>query len=203
MTLFIDACARKASRTRALGEYLLQKLGDEVQILRLCEETLPRTEEALLTARDGACASEDFSGEAFRLARQFSAADTAVIAAPFWDLSFPAVLKDYLEAVSVTGLTFRYSEEGIPVSLCRLKRLYYVTTSGGPIFDASFSFGYVSALAKGYFGAEETAFFSAQGLDLRDGDPEAVLAAARREMDLAPALGMTRGGGHADGPGTV
>ena len=39
-------------------------------------------------------------------------ADTVVIAAPFWDLSFPAILKKYIEAVTVAGITFRYSDQG-------------------------------------------------------------------------------------------
>ena len=34
----------------------------------------------------------------FDLAGQFAGADTIVIAAPFWDLSFPAALKQYMQA---------------------------------------------------------------------------------------------------------
>ena len=39
----------------------------------------------------------------FRYAHQFKNADRIVIAAPFWDLSFPALLKVYIENVSVQG----------------------------------------------------------------------------------------------------
>ena len=35
-----------------------------------------------------------------------------VIAAPYWDLSFPAVLKTYLEQINVLGVTFDYSDDG-------------------------------------------------------------------------------------------
>ena len=71
-----------------------------------------------------------------------------MIAAPFWDLSFPASLRQYLEQVNVPGITFRYTEEGIPVSLCRARRLYYVTTAGGYYFPEEYGYGYVKALAE-------------------------------------------------------
>ena len=40
----------------------------------------------------------------FDLASQFQQADEIVIAAPYWDLSFPAILKLYLENIYVTGV---------------------------------------------------------------------------------------------------
>ena len=58
----------------------------------------------------------------FDLARQFARAEIIVMAAPYWDLSFQAALKQYLEQVNVVGITFRYSEEGQPVPLCRARR---------------------------------------------------------------------------------
>ena len=48
----------------------------------------------------------------FRYARQFAAADKIVIAAPLWDLSFPAQLKVYLENIYVTGIVTKYSDAG-------------------------------------------------------------------------------------------
>ena len=44
-------------------------------------------------------------------AKQFAGADTIVIAAPFWDLSFPAILKTYIENIYVTGIVSRYSKK--------------------------------------------------------------------------------------------
>ena len=48
----------------------------------------------------------------FDLAKQLISADHVVIGAPYWDLSFPARLKIYLERCSVDKLTFLYDENG-------------------------------------------------------------------------------------------
>ncbi len=58
-------------------------------------------------------ASRQFDDPYFRYARQFAGADEIVIAAPYWDLSFPSVLKVYLEHICITGITFQYTPEGM------------------------------------------------------------------------------------------
>lgn len=108
----------------------------------------------------------------FGYARQFAGADEIIIAAPFWDLSFPAALKAYLEQVNVVGITFRYTPEGNPEGLCRAQRLYYVTTAGGAFFPEQYGFGYVEALARSFYGIEDVALIKAVGLDL-EGAPVA------------------------------
>ena len=41
----------------------------------------------------------------FDYANAMAQADMIVIAAPYWDMSFPASLKIFLEAASVVGIT--------------------------------------------------------------------------------------------------
>ena len=72
--------------------------------------------------------------------------DVIVIGAPFWDLSFPAALKLYFENVTVSGITFEYSEKGRPVGKCNAKKLYYITTSGGYIGNNNFGVDYVKEI---------------------------------------------------------
>jgi len=123
MLLLINACIRKDSRTRELAETLLEALeNDEKQDIAevdLSREELPAVTEELLSARDSAHKNQDYSAPVFRRAKEFALADVIVIAAPYWDLSFPAILKQYLETVCVNGITFRYNEQGIPVGLCK------------------------------------------------------------------------------------
>lgn len=90
--------------------------------------------------------NEDYSSPIFKYAKQFAAADTIVIAAPFWDLSFPADLKTYIENIYVTGIVSRYGIDGKPVGMCKAEQLYYVTTAGGPYLP-DYSFGYIRDLA--------------------------------------------------------
>lgn len=184
MLLFIDACARAESRTRALAEYLLAKLPkEETQVLPLYGAKLPVLDRETLRKRMADCAERNFSAPYYDFAKQFAAADTVVIAAPYWDFSFPAVLKQYLENICVSGLTFYYTEDNIPVGLCRAKKLYYVTTAGGPVFDRRLGFGYVKALTETMLGVGECVFFSAENLDLLGNDPDALMEDAKKELD--------------------
>ena len=114
----------------------------------------------------------------FSLARQFSEAETIVIAAPFWDLSFPAMLKQYFEQINVTGITFKYSEDGTPTGLCMADRLFYVTTAGGYFVPEEYGFGYIKALAQNYYGIQDVRQITAAGLDIDGADIDAILRAA-------------------------
>jgi FMN-dependent NADH-azoreductase len=105
-----------------------------------------------------------------------------VIAAPYWDLMFPATLKAYLENITVSGMTFCYSDQGLPQSLCKAKSLYYVTTSGGFIGQNDFGFSYVKALAQSFFGIAEIHCYAAQGLDIFGADVEAIMSRAKTEI---------------------
>ena len=146
MLLFVNACARPESRTLALAEKAAHQIADRYEMLDLFEDAPVPLNYVRLTERDALIRKGDFSDEVFRYARQFREADEIMIAAPYWDLSFPAILKCYTEAVCVNGLTFRYNEQGIPEGLCRAKRLIYVTTAGGYIPENNFGYDYVRQL---------------------------------------------------------
>ena len=100
-----------------------------------------------------------------------------VIAAPYWDMSFPSSLKIFFEAASVEGITFTYADDGTPIGLCAAEDMYYVTTSGGYIGDCNFGFEYANALCRLY-GVQNAHFVSAQGLDLDGADVQAIMEAA-------------------------
>lgn len=166
--LFINACPRPNSRTLELAQRVLMKMDGEIQEVCLFEECPAYLTWTNLQLRDRYVASKDFSHPMFHYAREFSEADEIVIAAPYWDLMFPAVLKNYLENVSVAGVTFRYSTNGIPTGLCRAKKLYYITTAGGYIGDNDFGFSYIKALAENLFGIKNVICIRAEGLDISD-----------------------------------
>lgn len=184
--LYINACVREGSRTRELAERLLARLGRPFEEVRLADIAFPVVNEAYLHARDELIARGDLQDPMFDLARQFAAAETIVVAAPFWDLSFPAVLKQYLEQINVVKITFQYSPEGAPVGLCRADRLYYVTTAGGFYAPEEYGFGYVKALAQGYYGIPQVQKIQALGLDIDGADVPAILSAAEQAIADLP-----------------
>jgi len=186
--LYVNACVRKASRTRRLAERLLAALDVPCEEVRLERVAFPVVDEDYLDRRDRLISEGDLQDPMFGLARQFAEAETIVIAAPYWDLSFPAMLKQYLEQINVVGITFKYSEEGVPIGLCRAKRLYYVTTAGGHYVPEAFGFGYVKALAQSYYGIPEVRQIEAVGLDIEGADVDAIMEAAEAAL---PGLGLS------------
>ena len=136
MILFINACVRKESRTKRLADAVLRKIQEDaecavkhlndaeiqedveasLEIQEVCLEDVdfPVADEAFLQKRDALLAQRKYDDPMFDLARQFAAADEIVVAAPYWDLSFPAALKQYFEQINVVGITFRYTPEGAP-----------------------------------------------------------------------------------------
>ncbi len=181
--LFINACVRKESRTRRLAGKILSKLNQPFEEIRLAEIDFPVSNEEYLGKRDQLIAEGDRQNPLFDLARQFAEAETIVIAAPYWDLSFPAALKQYLEQINVVGITFKYTEEGIPVGLCRAERIFYVTTAGGFFVPEDYGFGYVKALAHNYYGIQDVRKIEAVGLDIAGADAEAIMAAAEEALN--------------------
>ena len=177
MILFINACVREASRTKRVTKHVLSGMDDRIEEVILSEISFPVVDEAFLKRRDDLIAAGRFDDPAFDLARQFASADRIVIAAPYWDLSFPASLKQYFEQVNVTGITFMYTPEGIPKGLCRAEKLYYVMTAGGNYVPEEFGFGYVRALAQNYYGIEDVELVRAVGLDIEGAEEEEILRA--------------------------
>ena len=175
MILYVDACVRENSRTRRLADFLLNTINEPYTVQRLSECTFPTADEEFIGKRDRLIQEGHFTDPVFRYAKQFAEADEIIIAAPFWDLSFPAVLKAYLEQINVVGITFQYTPEGIPEGLCHAERLYYVTTAGGEFFPEQFGFGYVEALAQNFYGIKDVSLIKAVGLDIEGAPVEKIL----------------------------
>ena len=95
--LFINACVRPSSRTLDLATQVLSTLSGRAEEVKLYNEQLLPLGLEEMELRDKSSKSKDFSHGLFNYAKQFANAETIVIAAPYWDLSFPAVLKSYFE----------------------------------------------------------------------------------------------------------
>ena len=188
--LLVDACVREESRTRHLAKRVLEMLPGTVTVVKPALEAEPIKNEDFIIGRNKDSLEKSFSDTSYDLARQFADADIIVIAAPYWDLSFPTVLKAYLEKICVVGLTFEYTEEGIPRSLCRAESLIYVTTAGGPILSDEYGYGYVRALARTFFGVRQICQVKAEGLDVVGADVESILQAADIPVSVGHPAGI-------------
>lgn len=186
--LYVNACVRRdvASRTNRLAQaYLRLRLENQpcsVNTVVLEDVGMAPLLGQGLAEREEAIQKRDFSGASFELARAFAAADEVVIAAPYWDMSFPALLKLYIEQLCVNQLTFCYGETGKPQGLVNVKKVAYITTSGGYIGNANFGFDYLKGVFSTLFGITDISFFSAEGLDIYGNNPEQILNDAIERM---------------------
>ena len=174
MTLYINCCVREESRTERLAQAVLQKLGGDFTEQNLYNENLKPLDGEMLNKRTALIEQGDYSDPMFDYAKQFASADTIVVSVPYWDSSFPAPLKIYIENIYVTGIVSAYNESGLPVGLCKATELYYVTTAGGP-YDPTYSYGYIESLAKNFFGIPETHLVKAEMLDIIGNNAEEIL----------------------------
>ena len=165
-----------------LAEYLLSEWNIPYEELDLNTIEFPVVDEEFLNKRDRLVSNRDFGDPVFDLARQFAEADEIVIAAPFWDLSFPAALKQYFEQINVVGITFYYTPEGIPKGLCRAERLTFVTTVGGDFFPEEFGAGYIRALSQNFYGIPEFRLIKATGLDIIGADVDAIIDSVKASV---------------------
>ena len=181
-TLFINACTRKESRTLTLSNYLLDKIKGEKEIINLYDLDLKPFTEEMIDFRHKCIMEDDFDNSMFDLAKKFVSADLIVIGAPTWDLSFPSILKLFIEHINVVELTFEYGPWGDIIPKCRANRLIYVTTSGGPVNEEQ-SFGYIKALSDTFFGIKKLDFIKAEYLDEENSNVDEILARAKKDID--------------------
>ncbi|MGI6331126.1 MAG: FMN-dependent NADH-azoreductase [Zhaonellaceae bacterium] len=121
-----------------------------------------------------------------KYAYQFLEADKYVFAEPLWNLSIPAILKAYIDYICVTGITFKYTEQG-PVGLCQGKKAVNITTRGGEYSEepfASWEMGdkYLKTIL-GFLGITDFTTIAANKLDVIGEDVEAIVNKAIKEAE--------------------
>ena len=190
--LLIDCCIRKKeSRTAQLLDVFSKALPEDVEqdVLVLDEENLSCLTGAYFEQRQRLLEEGRLDHPRFRYAHQFAEADLVCIAAPFWDLSFPALLKVYIEQISVDGITFSSTHGGLH-GLCNGTDLVFLTTRGGVYSDDPMEMGsrYLDALHT-FFGFDRYHCIAVDGMDMSRFDSLAELEKAKQKVrDLAAKL---------------
>ncbi|MBQ2006682.1 MAG: NAD(P)H-dependent oxidoreductase [Bacteroidales bacterium] len=183
--VYINCCMRPESRTLRIAEPLIAELSKryEIETISLEGSDYPCVDSKVLIDRNNGIVPEEYADTARRIA----AADRIVIAAPFWDMSFPSILKVFFENMSLFGITFNTNEREC-YGLCRCDKVLYITTrgmnitSGSPLEQAT---PYLNALSF-LWGLGEIITVSAQNLDYSS--PEEIETkihdAIRRGLDI-------------------
>lgn len=163
--VFINACVRESdSRTLRIAEPVIGALGKRYKVTRY---DLPQMDIAPLNPR---LFAERGAGEiptwAKEAATAIAGADRILIAAPFWDMSFPAVLKCFFEQTSLFDITFTDNGKTC-IGLCKSPMVLYITTremdipTGDPREQAT---PYLKALGS-LWNLGELTVISAQNMD--------------------------------------
>lgn len=187
--LFVNACPRgEASRTLRLARSFIEQFKasvPEAAIIEhdLCEMAQQPVTDAVLALREPLCDARDWSHPLVQPAKEFVTADAVLIAAPYWDLSFPSVLKIWVEHMYVRNLTFHYEHDRC-IGHAQGKRAIYITTAGSPIGDNDWGALYMQAVMKA-LGIPAFTSLRAEALDLDTSDPEALLRDAEKQVRQA------------------
>lgn len=180
--LFVNSCPRPRGESRTLALYdafiaaYREKHDCEVTELNLYQSGVTCYTIDDIKKRDALCAEKRFDSEMFGYATQFAKADSVIIAAPYWDLSFPSVLKAYIEMVCVCGITFKYTVNG-SVGLCAADKLAYITTSGGFSKDKNYGGDYIKAVGE-FLGIHSFTQCAAYGVDVRELNTDEIMEKA-------------------------
>lgn len=131
-----------ASNSMAAGKAFLESYkenhsSDEVKHIDLFKEDIPMIDKDVLTGwgklRNGDTLTNEEQQKVDRLSAildEFLAADKYVFVSPMWNLSFPPVLKAYIDVISIAGKTFKYTAEG-PQGLLTDKKVLHIQSRGG------------------------------------------------------------------------
>ena len=102
--VIIDSCMHEGSRTRRLLQAAVNELStrNAIETFDVNALAFPPVSPEIMQQRNNGYVPERI----VEVSRRIAAADRLVIAAPFWDMSFPSVLKVFLENVSLFHITF-------------------------------------------------------------------------------------------------
>ena len=161
---YVDACLRTGSNTKKIADAIIAKLAEryDIETVRLSEHTFPVVNNDILNDRANGIVPDEYVA----MAKKLADADRLVIAAPFWDMSFPGALKVFLENMSLFNVTFG-SNEIECYGLCKAEKVLYITTRGMNISTGDAleqATPYINAIGK-LWGLGELHVISAQNMD--------------------------------------
>ena len=192
MLLFVDCCISyrgDRSRSHALCEAFLEEYkkthpAEDIEVVDLQHMSLRPFDQVTTDDRNTLRKVNAFDSPIFQLARQFRRADRIVIGAPLRDLTFPAMLRVYIEYICVREVTYHY-EDGVEKGDCMADKLAYLTVSSGPESENNLGVEYWRQLSQ-RFGIKEYHHVGAYGLDIESEKSQEIIDdACEKARELA------------------
>ena len=169
-----SSARREGSHSTALANRIVRRLRDanpdaKVTVRDLTTSPHPVLDEAALSALFTP-ASQRTAEHAARVAlddaliAEIKAADVVVLGVPMYNFGISVQLKNWIDAISRAGVTFRYSEKG-PEGLLKGKKVYVALARGGRYRNtpADTQVPYLSTVL-GFLGMTDVRFVYAEGL---------------------------------------
>ena len=165
-------------------EYKRNNPEDEVIVLDLYKEKIDFLRPEDLGKIFGPKDEESKKNPILKYAYQFAEADKYIIAAPMWNLSIPAILKAYIDYVSVVGITFKYTAEG-PVGLLNNKKAVHIVSRGGEYGNAPYEMGdrYLRTIL-GFFGINDIETIAIENVDVQGADVQGKIEECIKKANL-------------------
>ena len=122
-------------------------------------------------------------GQDDALIAEVQAADVLVLGVPMYNFGVPAALKNWIDAIARTGVTFKYTDKG-PLGLLQGKKVYVALARGGLYRDtpADTQVPYLKAVL-GFLGMTDIQFVYAEGLAMGPEAEQKALASAELQIE--------------------
>lgn len=175
-----------------LTNYKQNHPNETIEKLDLYNEDIPFLDVDVFRAWGKFAKQEDLTGLELEkvermdeLTNQFLNADKVVVAAPFWNLSYPPMLKAYIDTICINGKTFHYTESGpeglVPDKPCLLIETRGGIYSKGPSAELEFSQRYLKTIM-GFMGIKNFQSVIAEGLDIDPNKRRDIIKKAEEEL---------------------
>jgi FMN-dependent NADH-azoreductase len=119
------------------------------------------------------------------LIAEIQAADVVVLGVPMYNFGVPAALKNWIDAISRAGVTFRYTEKG-PEGLLKGKKVYVALTRGGQYRNtpSDTQVPYLKTIFT-FLGMTDVQFVYAEGLAMGPDAERSGIASAHEQIEEA------------------
>jgi FMN-dependent NADH-azoreductase len=119
------------------------------------------------------------------LIAEIQAADIVVLGVPMYNFGVPAPLKNWIDAISRVGVTFRYTENG-PEGLLKGKKVHVALTRGGKYRNtpADTQVPYLQTVFA-FLGLTDVHFVYAEGLAMGADAEQTAIASAYEQIEEA------------------